>query len=777
MLLTTLIVLSLAQDTSAAFSGRAGRIRVQVPRIDTAVTIDGRLDEAVWSRATRLTDFSQYQPVDGRPAEEPTEVLVWYGPNAIYFGIRAREVHGNVIRATQANRDNIASEDHIQILLDTNNDRQIAFLFGVNPLGVQQDGTRSASFGGGAGGSSATGGGFRGMNPLEGNVDLNPDYVFESRGRVYDGGYDIEVRIPFKSLRYQDGNEQTWGIHVLRRVQHSGYQDTWAPAVRANANFLAQGGTLEGLRDLERGLVLEITPSATARVDGVRETAGRWDYRGPDGELSGDVRWGLRQNLTLNGTFNPDFSQVEADVGQVLLNERFALFYPEKRPFFLDGLELFDTPNQLIYTRRIVEPRGGAKLTGTLGRANVATLIAADDDFYSATGATPVFGVARIKADLGRAGTLGAVLTTREDGGRHSRLAGADLRLYHSRLYYIELQAAQSWTESAGARSGPLLQAVWDRTGRGWGFHYNLQAIGPEFDAAAGFVNRTGIINASAFNRFTGYGSPGALLQTYTAFVGASRFWSYSDPGDGTIEGGESVSPSATLRGGWRLSGSIGRNFFSYETGQYTGLTVETTAGGVVDTVAFAVPGKERNQLTGSFSITTPTYRWLTATASISGGEVPIFIEAAPGSSLRLDAAVDLRPTAALRTTIQVSRFTLDRKRDGSRFSSETIPRLKAEYQLNRSLFLRVVGQYSARARRPLVDRDGDPILVGGVRDAGTQLNELRMDWLLSYRPSPGTLMYLGYGSTLEEPDEFRFRDLRRSTDGFFGKVSYLLRM
>ena len=774
MLLTTLLVLGLAQDTSAGFSGRAGRVRVQVPRIDTTVTIDGRLDETIWSRAARLTDFSQYQPVDGRPAEEPTEVLVWYGPNAIYFGIRAREVHGNVIRATQANRDNIASEDHIQVLLDTNNDRQIAFLFGVNPLGVQQDGTRSASFGGGAGGSSATGGGFRGMNPLEGNVDLNPDYVFESRGRVYDGGYDIEIRIPFKSLRYQEGNEQTWGIHVLRRVQHSGYQDTWAPAVRANANFLAQGGTLEGLRDLERGLVLEITPSATARVDGARETAGSWDYRGPDGELSGDVRWGLRQNLTLNGTFNPDFSQVEADVGQVLLNERFALFYPEKRPFFLEGLELFDTPNQLIYTRRIVEPRGGAKLTGTLGRTTVATLIAADDDIYSATGATPVFGVARIKADLGRAGTLGAVLTTREDGGRHSRLAGADVRLYHSRLYYVELQAAQSWTESAGARSGPLLQAVWDRTGRGWGFHYNLQAIGPEFDAAAGFVNRTGIINASAFNRFTGYGSPGALLQTYTAFVGASRFWSYSNPGDGTIEGGESISPSATLRGGWRLSGSVGRNFFSYDPAQYTGLEVEPTPG---DTVGFTIPGKERNQLTGSFSVTTPTYRWLTATASISGGEVPIFIEAAPGSSLRLDAAVDLRPTAALRTTIQVSRFTLNRKRDGSRFSSETIPRLKAEYQLNRSLFLRVVGQYSARSRAPLVDRSGSPILFNGTRVGGTALNELRMDWLLSYRPSPGTLMYLGYGSTLEEPDEFRFRDLRRSTDGFFGKVSYLLRM
>ncbi len=309
------------------------------------------------------------------------------------------------------------------------------------------------------------------MNPLEGNVDLNPDYAFESRGRLLDGGYEVEIRIPFKSLRYQDGREQTWGLHVLRRIQHSGYQDSWAPAVRASANFLAQSGTLEGLHDLERGLLLEVTPSATARLDGLRQPAGRWDYDGPKAELGGDVRWGLRQNLTLNGTFNPDFSQVEADVGQVLLNERFALFYPEKRPFFLDGLELFDTPNQLIYTRRIVAPRGGVKVAGKLGRANLATMLAADDNLYSwGAGTTPVFGVARVRADMGRGATLGGVFTTREDGGNYSRLAGADVRLYHSRLYYVDLQAAQAWTDSAGTKlSGPLLQAAWDRTGRSLG--------------------------------------------------------------------------------------------------------------------------------------------------------------------------------------------------------------------------------------------------------------------------------------------------------------------
>jgi hypothetical protein len=774
MPLPILLGLALFQAPTPAQSGRANQIHVPLPRLDAVVTIDGTLDESVWARAARLTDFSQFQPVDGRPAEDPTEVLVWYGPDAIYFGIRARELHGDVVRATRANRDNISSEDNVQILLDTYNDHRLAFLFGVNPLGVQQDGTRSDQYGGGAGGRSAIGGGDQNMNPLDGNVDLNPDYIFESRGRLVPGGYEVEIRIPFKTLRYQDKAEQSWGINLLRRVQHSGFQDSWTPAVRASASFLGQSGTLTGLHDLKRGLVLEVTPTATGRLDGARTPSGGWDYQ-EHGELGADVRWGIRQNLTLNGTFNPDFSQVEADVGQVLLNERFALFYPEKRPFFLDGLELFDTPNQLIYTRSIVAPRGGLKLGGKLGGTNVALMTVADDSLNSWSGGhTPLFGAARVRRDLGRSGTLGGVFTTREDGDDHSRLIGADLRLYHSRLYYVELQAAQAWTDSAGhSRSGPLLQAVWDRTGRGWGFHYSLQAIGPGFEAAAGFVNRTGIINATTFNRLSFYGRPGALVQTFGAFIGVTRIFEYSHPGEGAIEGGESISPTATLRGGWQLSGSAVRSFYSYDPAPYAGYTVESSHG----PVAFAVPGGEPNQWSGLFRITSPTYRQFTATASIATATTPIFREAAPGRSTRIDASIDLRPTAALRATLQFSRLALDRRRDGSKFSRESIPRVKVEYQVTRALFLRVVGQYAARSRLPLVDRTGRPILVNGVRDAGSTTNEFRMDWLFSYRPAPGTLLYLGYGTTMQEPSHFRFSDLKRNSDGFFGKLSYVFRL
>ncbi|MBA3343249.1 MAG: carbohydrate binding family 9 domain-containing protein [Gemmatimonadaceae bacterium] len=768
------LMLALTQDSTVVYSGTSKRIDVDIPRVDTTIVVDGRLDEQVWTRAARLNAFSQYQPVDGRPAEDPTEVMVWYSSEAIHFGVRASELHGNVVRATQANRDNIASEDQIQILLDTNNDRSIAYLFGVNPLGVQQDGTRSSSFFGGAGGSSATGGGSRNINPLEGSVDLNPDYVFQSRGRLVDRGYDVEIRIPFKSIRYQDLRVQNWGLHVLRRIQHSGFQDSWTPAVRANSNFLAQMGALRGLHDMHRGLVLEVTPTATGRVTGSAFATGDREYE-PGGETGADVRWGVRQNLTLNGTINPDFSQVEADVGQVLLNERFALFYPEKRPFFLDGLELFDSPNQLIYTRRIVAPRGGVKLTGKLAGANAGVMLVADDKAYSWNDErVPLFGVARLRRTIGPSSTLGAVLTTREDGADFSRLASADLRFYHDRLYFAEFQAAQSWTDSAGRnREGSLLQADWDRTGRAWGFHYTLKAIDPGFNAAAGFVNRTGLIEARAFNRISFYGEPGAFVQTYGSFFGVQRIWDNAGPGHAAIETGESVSPSATLRGGWQVGGSLGRNSFAFDRSLYESYEVEQS----VDTAAFTVPGPARGQWSGSVRVTTPTHRFFSATASMSLGKVPIFREAASGRSLRVDAAVDVRPTTALRGSLQLTRLELERSRDGSEFSTETIPRVKVEYQLTHALFLRLVGQYAARSRSPLEDRFGNPILVNDIRDTGSVSNELSTDWLVSYRPVPGTLVYLGYGSILEEPREFRFRDLKRTSDGLFGKVSYLFRL
>jgi len=769
-----LVALVIFQDPTV-YRGTEGQLDVPIPRIEASAIIDGALDDAVWSQAVRLMSFSQYQPVDGRPATDETDVLVWYAPDAIYFGIHASEPHGDVVRATRANRDNISSEDQIQILLDTNNDNRIAFLFAVNPLGVQADGTRSDQFGGGAGGRSATGGGMRNINPMDGNVDLNPDYTFDSAGQLVDGGYVVEIRIPFKSLRYQDADVQTWGIHILRRVPHSGYQNSWAPAIRANASFLEQAGRLTGLHDMRRGLVLEGAPTMTGRLDGGPDTNDSWNYD-QDVQLGADIRWGIQQNLTMSGTINPDFSQVEADVGQVVLNERFALFFPEKRPFFLEGLELFDTPGQLIYTRQIVAPTVGAKLGGKIGRTNVGTILAADDKNFSADGNdTPVFAIARLRRDLPGNGTLGGVLTAREEGGDFSRLIGTDLRLYHSKLYYVELQAVQSWTETDGLNSsGPLLNATWDRTGRMWGFNFGIDAIAPDFRAAAGFVNRTGIIDIHAFNRLSFYGEEGALVETVGGFTRVARIWDYDDPRAGEVEGGESIFPSATFRGGWRISGSISRDFFSYSSARYENYQIESPGG---EMIPFKVPGKEDNLLSGSIGLTTPTFKLFTATISFSRAQTPIFKEAAPGRSTRIDVLIDLRPTSSLRTTLQLTYLELLRRRDESRFSKETIPRLKVEYQLTPSIFFRIIAQYASREQAALVNREGRSIIVDGETSVSTTSRVLQADWLFSYRPSPGTLIYFGYGTILDDVGQRRFQNLDRLNDGFFAKLSYLFRV
>jgi hypothetical protein len=355
-MLVLLLALQGPTNAGPTYSGLGRQLDVRVPRIETSARIDGVLDEPVWRQAALLTGFSQYRPVDGRPAADSTQVLVWYSPDAIYFGIRAYESHGAVVRATLADRDNIDADDRVVLLLDTYADHRRALLFAVNPLGVQEDGIWSDGVEAAAGGPTAGG-------RFDATIDLNPDFVYESRGRLTEFGYEVELRIPFKSLRYQSADPQVWGFQVVRETPHTGYEDTWAPTVRASASFLIQSGRLVGLTGLHRGLVMDATPEFTTKVSGTPRPPDYLYTGQPD--LGGTLRWGVTQNVSLNATANPDFSQVEADVGQVTANARFPLFFPEKRPFFLEGLEQYAEPADLHAPCRAT--RGGGEAHGQGG--------------------------------------------------------------------------------------------------------------------------------------------------------------------------------------------------------------------------------------------------------------------------------------------------------------------------------------------------------------------------------------------------------------------------
>ena len=321
-----------------AYSGRESQVRVSVPRLEEQVEVDGTLDEAAWERAARLVGFSQYAPVDGRPAENATEVLVWYSPSAIHFGIRAHAASGTV-RASLANRDRLDAEDVVEIFLDTFNDGRQATVFAVNPLGVQADGALVE-------GTRTQGGGFAGLSTGREVAGPQSRLRLRLQGPAHRRGVRGRGPHPFKSLRYQAARQQDWGLNVIRRVQSTRPRGqlgagAGAPALRSSP----RRGRSTGISDLRPGLVLDLNPVVTAKADGAPAAAG-WGYDTDRPELGGNVRWGVTSNLTLNGTVNPDFSQVEADASQFTYDPRHALFFPEKRPFFLEGIEQFTTPEQ-----------------------------------------------------------------------------------------------------------------------------------------------------------------------------------------------------------------------------------------------------------------------------------------------------------------------------------------------------------------------------------------------------------------------------------------------
>jgi hypothetical protein len=779
MILPLALLLQAASGNPVVYSGLARQLDVKIPRSEASVSIDGRLDEAVWRQAAVLTGFSQLQPVDGRPAEDTTQVLVWYGPTAIYFGIRAFESHGAVV-ATLADRDNIDANDYVQILLDTFNDHRRALVLGVNPFGIQADGIRSEGPPAGASGQQA-GGNFA-------NVDLNPDFQYESRGHVTDYGYEIEVRVPFKSIRYQAARQQDWAIQVQRKVTHSGYQNTWTPAVRASASFLSQSGTLAGLTDLQRGLVLDLNPFATTKAIGAPGATG-WGYDVTP-EIGMNARWGLTTNLTLDGTINPDFSQVEADVAQVTVNQRFALFFPEKRPFFLEGIEQFDTPNGLIYTRQIVDPQGGVKLTGKEGSTNVAFLAAVDDASTSATGSHPIFAITRLRTDLGGNSSTGLVYTGRFDGSTFNQVASGDVHLVFAKLFYFQAQAAASATrapDASGVASttwAPMWDVVLDCTARSWGCHYKITGFGRGFQTRSGFVPRTGVVNPFIANRLTYYGAPGATLENYTMFMNLQGIWDYDEffQGKHGREFYANMSNFFTLRGGWSVALTPNVQSIAFDPAPYAGYGVLVNGIAGFDTVPFTVPGRVTAP-SASIQGTTPNFQSFSASGGFAIGKAVAFAEPSRANAFSLFASVTWRPTGQLRVGSSYNRQILNRERDGSRLATADIPRLNVEYQISRPIFVRFIGQYSAQTQDSLRDPRTDlPLFVrdtsGAYRRAGKQTtNDFRVDWLFSYHPNPGTVLYAGYGSSLSETEAFTFRDMRRDRDGFFFKLSYLFRM
>lgn len=765
--------------TGTVYDGRRGALSITTPRDAAATVVDGSLDEPVWRTAALLTGFSQFFPTDGVPARDSTEVFVFYTATALHVGVRAYAAPGTV-RYTLADRDKITQDDNVQLFLGTYDDSRQALVFGVNPIGIQSDGVLIET-------GSTTGGGFAANTARSREAtDLAPDYVWKSKGHLTDYGYEVEIEIPFKSLRYRAGAEQKWQLNVVRTVQATGFEETWAPTVRASSSFLSQSGHLVGLRDLSRGLTVDLIPTVTSSSVGKPDANRKWGYDTGRPQLGGSARWGITSNLTLAGTANPDFSQVEADATQFTYDPRIRNFFSERRPFFLESQEQFSTPNRLIYTRQITQPVAAAKLTGKVGGFDLGYLSAVDNQNASFDGKhSPIFNVLRAQRDLGSTSRIGLVYTDKIDGDQWNRVAGIDGRLVRG-IVSFQAQEATSFTHTAaGTVTAPLFNLATIVSGRRWGGQYTMNGISPNFDAQSGFISRNGIANVNFTQRLTLYGKPGALIETVTPELAFLTSWRYDDFIAGRAKQDQKfhIRGNMRLRGGWGVGAQLLLEDFGYDRDLYGNyVTLRPRARGA-DTVAYSGTPHLKN-VDWVASVASPEFKRFSFSTFALYGVDENFPEWSSANIAILNVSLNVRPTDQLRIGTTWNYEAYDRTTDGTRVQTRNVPRVRVEYQVTRQIFVRVIGEVAklqqdslrddSRTNAPVFFRNADGSLT---RAAAFDRSRGRLDFLFSYLPSPGTVFYFGYGNTSTADRPGGTESLRPTRDVFFVKLSYLLRL
>ncbi len=501
---------------------------VRIPRFESAPVIDGKLDEEVWKQAALLKDFYQTNPGDNIAPTAPTEFLIGYDSKFLYMAFRAFDDPSKV-RATVARRDNVFGEDNVRVLLDTFNDERKAYVLGFNPFGIQQDGIMTEGV----------------------ETDYSVDIVMESKGTLTVDGYIVEVAVPFKSLRYEAGKGKFWGIHAWRNIDRNSDEiDSWMPLSRAESGTLNQAGRITGLEGISTERTLELIPSLT-----VFETGRR--VRTDPSRARGIVDFGAFVNepvsidpgltaklivssaMTLDLAVNPDFAQVEADQLVVTANQRFPIFFAEKRPFFLEGIEIFQTPLSVVHTRSIVDPDLALKLSGKRGRNTYGVMFASDngpgnlnfDDraFLGDVGGSvarreqllkvidknATIGVVRLKRDIGREHNIGLIATTYNFVDTYNHTAGVDgrFRLDKMTTLTFQLMGTNSHTPFFDAerngtfdepRRGLGYLATLYRQGRNWSFELYGEGLTRHYRADVGFTSR---VNTNFNSVFLGYNS------------------------------------------------------------------------------------------------------------------------------------------------------------------------------------------------------------------------------------------------------------------------------
>lgn len=709
---------------------------VQIPRVDASPRIDGVVSASEWTQARRLSLDFEISPAENIPARVATEALLMEDGETLYIAFIAEDPNPEAIRSFYRDRDRINGMDFVGIGLDTFNDETRSFNFVVTPLGTQFDSIQ---------------------DERKDDEDESWNAIWDSEARITDSGYEVEMAIPLRQLRFRSGiGEQIWGVKMVRDYPRDRlYRFSNVVDDRDISCMTCEFAKIRGFANVEPGRNIEITPTLTSsavrsRPDPARD---RWSRTDSEVEAGVDLRWGINENNVLNATLNPDFSQVEADSAQLDVNNTFSLFFPEKRTFFLDGADYFNTALDVVHTRNIADPDYGVKLTGTSGRHSYGLLQANDtttsfmlpnnqsNTIASLGESASDVSILRYRQEVLANSSVGAIVTHRSGEDYSNTVAGIDSQWRLSDSDVINAQALSSRSEY------PLLvqqrfgqeEQIDDQTymieyrhnDRRWDLWMEYVDFGDDFRADLGFINRVDFTRTTVRAGHTWRYPSGSFFDR----IRIALDWDQSfDQAGRELE--EETEVFLEMRGPYQssLDGLFGGSNTWYN-GQYF--------------------DEKFSQLSLSARPTSNLYVRMLVRVE----DVIDFANTRLGESRRYSPEINYQWGRHLQLGLQHTHQTFDVS-DGRLFTVD-LTELRATYQFSVRSFLRLIIQHE--------DNERDQALYRGEVQARSR--ELATQLLYSYKLTPQTLVFLGYSDSGFQNDALD--RIETSSRTIFAKFSY----
>ena len=750
-LLVACVALAAAAASAAPETSKFGTIAI--PRIDIAPKLEDFVEmkpsPAFEGKLASVSGLIQRVPTDGAPSTQRTDVYLGYDSKNLYAIFVAFDTEPSKIRARLSRREDIFDDDSVEIMLDTFHDHRRAYSFLVNPMGVQADALWTEDVG----------------------FDFSFDTIWDSQAKLTERGYLVWMAIPFRSLRFASNDPQTWGIILNRGLPRSNEDTFWPPYSSRIQGRLNQEGAVTGLSSISPGRNLQFIPYGIFRsfreLDLRDPSRPVFDQRHAYGRLGLDAKSVLKDKFVLDATINPDFSQVESDEPQVTVNQRFEVLFPEKRPFFLENSNYFNTPINLVFTRRIVDPKYGLRLTGKDGPWAVGLLMADD---ASAGETIPrsdpnaskhaYFGIGRVSYDLGRQSNVGAIFTDREFAGSYNRVGGIDGRLTLNTNWVTTFQGVVSSTLNTDGtyQAGPAAEVTAQRQGLHFTYNFDYSDRSNGFVTEPGFDPQPDIHNIVQHFQYTFRREGSTLISWAPIFDTYETF----DHGGNHLNSGFSPAMQVELKGQTYITLLYAKEMELLRPKDFA-----------------VLPANNRYvRHTTEVTVNTNYYRAVSLKMDVRWG-TRINYDAPTGQipflagRTSVNTTLTVRPSRKLRVDNTYILFRLHDRMGGVGSMNNHIIRSKLNYQFTRALSFRFIGQYNS-------------LLTNPTFTSLQTAKDFNADFLVTYLLRPSTAIYVGYNTNREnllnplaaDIDGNLLRGPRYINDGrnFFVKASYLLR-